>query len=105
MKEILDLLIKFREERNWKQFHTPENLAKSVVIEASELLENYQWGNGHEDFHNVQEEIADIVGYCLYLCDHYGFDLETIMKEKIKKNAKKYPVDKAYGKSDKYNKL
>jgi dCTP diphosphatase len=105
MKEVLELLIQFRDDRNWKQFHTPENLAKSVAIEASELLENYQWGGGNEDVNNVKEEIADIVGYCLYLCDHYGFDLPTIMKEKITKNNKKYPVDKAYGKSDKYNKL
>ena len=105
MKNITDRLIKFRNERNWKQFHTPENLSKSIVLEAAELLENYQWESGKENIDNVKEEIADIVGYCLLLCEHYGFDLETIMDEKIDKNEKKYPVSKSYGKSDKYNKL
>jgi NTP pyrophosphatase (non-canonical NTP hydrolase) len=105
MDEIIKRLRNFRDSRNWKQFHTPENLSKSVVIEAAELLENFQWGEENVDVKNVKEEIADIVGYCLLLCDHYGFDLETIMNEKIDLNEKKYPVDKAYGKSDKYNKL
>lgn len=105
MDDIIKELIKFRDDRNWKQFHTAENLAKSVVLESAELLENYQWGNGKEDIDNVKDEIADVVGYCLLLCEHYGFDLNTILKEKIKKNNEKYPVSKAYGKSDKYNKL
>lgn len=105
MKNIIDRLIKFRNERNWQQFHTPENLSKSIVLEAAELLENYQWESGKENIENVKEELADIVGYCLLLCEHYGFDLETIMNEKIDKNEKKYPVSKSFGKSDKYNKL
>ena len=106
MKDIIEKLVKFRDDRNWKQFHTPENLAKSVVIEASELLENFQWGRDEEvDIDNVKEEIADIVGYCLLLCEHYGFDLKTILNDKIKLNNEKYPVDKAYGKADKYDKL
>ena len=105
MKNITERLIKFRNERNWQQFHTPENLSKSIVLEAAELLENYQWESGKENIENVKEELADIVGYCILLCEHYGFDLETIMDEKIDKNEKKYPVSKSYGKSDKYNKL
>ena len=105
MKDIINRLTKFRDDRNWKQFHTPENLAKSIVLEAAELLENYQWNKEELDINNVKEEIADIVGYCLLLCDHYGFDLNTIMNNKIDINEKKYPIDKAYGKSDKYNKL
>jgi len=105
MDDIIKALTKFRDDRNWKQFHTAENLAKSVVLESAELLENYQWGNGNEDIDNVKDEIADVVGYCLLLCEHYGFDLQTILKDKIKKNNEKYPVSKAYGKSDKYNKL
>lgn len=105
LKDIIEALIKFRDERNWKQFHSPENLAKSVSIEAAELLENYQWGSNPRDLDNVKEEIADIVGYCLLLCEHYGFNLETILKEKIKVNNEKYPVDKAFGKADKYDKL
>lgn len=105
MKNITERLIKFRNERNWQQFHTPENLSKSIVLEAAELLENYQWESGKENIENVKEELADIVGYCLLLCEHYGFDLENIMNEKIDKNEKKYPVSKSFGKSDKYNKL
>jgi len=105
MKKITERLIKFRNERNWQQFHTPENLSKSIVLEAAELLENYQWESGKENIENVKEELADIVGYCLLLCEHYGFDLENIMNEKIDKNEKKYPVSKSFGKSDKYNKL
>lgn len=105
MEKIIKRLVKFRDDRNWKQFHTPENLSKSIVLEAAELLENYQWESGKENIENVKEEVADIVGYCLLLCEHYGFDLETIMNEKIEKNEKKYPVSKSFGKSDKYNKL
>jgi len=103
MKDIIEKLIQFRDDRNWKQFHTPENLAKSVAIEASELLENYQWGRDEEvDIQNVKEELADVMAYCLLLCEHYDFDIKTIMNDKIQKNMKKYPIDKAYGKSDKY---
>lgn len=105
MKEVIKKLIEFRDERNWKQFHTPENLAKSIVIEAAELLENYQWKNENTDMQNVKEEIADIMAYCLLFCEHYGFDLKEIIMEKIKKNEQKYPVSKSFGKSDKYNKL
>jgi len=103
MKDIIEKLIQFRDDRNWKQFHTPENLAKSIAIEASELLENYQWGRDEEvDIQNVKEELADVMAYCLLLCEHYYFDIKTIMNDKIQKNMKKYPIDKAYGKSDKY---
>lgn len=105
MKKIIERLNKFRDERNWKQFHTPENLSKSIVIEAAELLENYQWSSGDVDIQNVKEEIADIMAYCLMLSDYYGFDIKEILNEKIDKNEKKYPVEKAFGKSNKYNNL
>ena len=105
MKKILEELLKFREERDWAKFHTPENLAKSIAIEAAELLENYQWVNQTPDLQNVKEELADIMSYCMLLCHDYDLDLETIMMDKIQKNKKKYPKDKAYGKSDKYTKL
>ena len=105
MKDIIEKLVKFRDDRNWKQFHTPENLSKSVILEAAELLENYQWGEGHEDIDNVKDEIADILSYCLYICEHYNFDVKEILNNKITKNEKKYPIDKAYGKSNKYNDL
>lgn len=105
MKKIIKRLIEFRDSRNWSQFHTPENLAKSIVIESSELLVNYQFGEDSFDVNNVQDELADIMGYCLLLADHYGLNIETIMNQKIDKNEKKYPVDKAYNTAKKYTKL
>ena len=104
MKEIIDRLIKFRNDRNWAQFHTPQNLSKSIMIEAAELLENYQF-NGEGDINNIKEELADIMGYCLLLSEHYGFDIESIINEKIDKNEAKYPVDKAFNTAKKYTKL
>ncbi len=105
MKDIIDKLIKFRDDRNWKQFHTPENIAKSIVLEAAELLENFQWNNDNVDIENIKDEIADIMTYCLYMCETYDLDVKSVIEEKIEKNEKKYPVDKSYGKADKYNKL
>ncbi len=105
INEILQKLIKFREDRNWKQFHTPENLAKSISIEAAELLENYQWGNENADINNIKEEVADIFGYLLLFCNELGIDLIEASKNKIELNNKKYPVEKAFGTSKKYNKL
>lgn len=105
MKEVINQLIKFRDDRNWKQFHTPENLSKSIVLEAAELLENFQWGSNTFNVGNIKEELADIMTYCLLMCDYYGLDVEDIIVEKMKANEQKYPVEKAYGKSEKYNKL
>ena len=105
MKEIIERLMKFTEDRNWEQFHTPDNLAKSIAIEASELLINYQYGDAYFDINNVKEELADVMAYCLLLGEHYGFDFKSIMNDKIDKNELKYPVSKSYGKADKYNKL
>ena len=105
IKDILEKLIEFRENRNWKQFHTPENLSKSISIEAAELLENYQWGNEHADLNNIKEEVADIFGYILLLCNDLGIDLIDVTNKKITKNSQKYPIDKAFGNSKKYNKL
>lgn len=105
MKETIKRLNKFRDDRDWKQFHTPENLSKSIVIEAAELLEIFQWGNHDINEHNVEEEVADIMAYCLMICDYYDFDIKTIINKKIDKNEKKYPVEKSFGKSDKYDKL
>ena len=105
LNEILEKLIKFRDDRNWKQFHTPENLAKSISIEANELLENYQWGSEHADIENIKEEAADIFGYLLLLCKELNIDLIEVSNKKIELNKKKYPKDKAYGNSKKYNRL
>lgn len=105
MEEIIKRLIKFTEDRNWQQFHTPDNLAKSIAIEASELLINYQYGDAYFDVDNVKDELADVMAYCFLLSEHYGFDFKTMMNEKIDKNEQKYPINKAFGKADKYNKL
>ncbi|HOI46998.1 MAG TPA: nucleotide pyrophosphohydrolase [Bacilli bacterium] len=105
MDKIIKRVIEFRDKRNWKQFHSPQNLSKSIMIEAAELLQNYQCRHEPESIDNVKDEIADVLIYCILLCEHYNFDLETIINHKIDKNEKKYPVEKAYGKSDKYNNL
>ena len=105
MKDVIKRLIKFRDDRNWKQFHTPNNLAKSIAIESSELLINYQFDDAYFDLDNVKDELADVMAYCLMLSDHYDFDIEKIMNDKIDKNELKYPISKAYGKANKYNKL
>lgn len=105
IKKIIEQLLDFRDRRNWKQFHTPENLSKSIVIEATELLENYQWGNDNADIENVKEEVADIFGYLLLLCNDLDINLLEETKKKILKNNEKYPIDKSFGSSKKYNKL
>lgn len=104
MDKLIQRIIKFRDDRNWSQFHTPENLSKSIVIEASELLEHYQWTNNAE-IDEVKDELADVLIYCLMLAETLDLDILDIMSKKIDKNELKYPVDKAYGVSTKYNKL
>jgi len=105
MKEVLNELLKFRKERSWEQFHTPENLSKSIIIEASELLENFQWGPEIKDLSNIKDEVADIFSYLLLLCNDLEINLLEETKRKILKNAEKYPVEKSYGISKKYNEL
>lgn len=104
MKETKDKVIKFTHDRDWDQFHSPENLAKSISIEAAELLECFQWNNEYKK-EEVVDELADIVNYCILLSDKLDVDLEEIVLNKLKKNEAKYPVDKSKGKSDKYTKL
>ena len=94
----------FNEERDWDQFHSPENLAKSISIEAGELLECFQWNNNF-DKDEVCEELADVVNYCILLADKLDVELEDIILTKLEKTRKKYPVDKAKGKSTKYDRL
>ena len=104
MKEVKEQIIKFNEERDWDQFHSPENLAKSISIEAGELLECFQWNNNF-DKDEVCEELADIVNYCILLSDKLDVELEDIVLKKLEKTRKKYPVEKAKGVSTKYDKL
>ena len=104
MKKIIAELREFNEERDWDQFHTPDNLAKSISIEAGELLECFQWSN---DFNKVAvcEELADVLTYCIMLADKLDVSMEDIVLDKLEKTKKKYPVDKAKGVSTKYDKL
>ncbi len=97
-------VIKFTEDRNWDQFHTPENLAKSISIEAAELLECFQWSPDY-DKQAATEELADIMNYCIQMADKMGINIEDAIMDKIKKNAEKYPIDKSYGSSKKYTEL
>lgn len=105
MKEIHEKIKKFVSERDWNKFHTGENLAKSLIIEAAELLELYQWQEETINIEGLKEELADVMIYAIMIADHYRFDLKEIILNKIKINEEKYPVSKAYGKSDKYNQL
>lgn len=94
MDKIIDKLKQFIKDRNWEKFHTPENLVKSISIEAGELLELYQWGNDWQeiDIKRVKEELADILIYSILLSEKYNFDIEEIILSKIKKNERKYPL-------------
>ncbi|MGY3724443.1 NTP pyrophosphatase, house-cleaning of non-canonical NTPs [Granulicatella balaenopterae] len=94
MKEVMQEINKFREDRDWNQYHTPRNLATSIIIEAGELMENFQWQDEPKDMVNVKEEIADVLIYTMMLADDLDLDLETIIREKIAKNALKYPLEK-----------
>lgn len=100
---VRDTLREFVAERDWAQFHTPENLAKSVSIEAAELLECFQWGDA--DLEAAKDELADVLTYCMLLADRMGLDPDTIVLEKLDKTRAKYPVEKARGRSDKYDRL
>ncbi len=106
MKEdTIRRILKFSEDRDWDQFHTPSNLAKSISIEANELLECFQWSDDGYDINEVKEELADVLVYCVDMLDKLNLDADEIINEKMDKNEAKYPVEKARGKATKYNKL
>lgn len=111
-EEIIEKILHFREARDWKQFHTPKNLSESIVIEASELLEVYQWVDSSDSKQlsivkkdKIEDEIADIMIYILYLCNDLGIDLDDAIVNKIQKNDDRYPQDKSKGNSKKYTEL
>ena len=104
-KETLERIRKFSSDRDWGQFHSPANLAKSVSIEAGELLECFQWDEDRYDLEAVKDEVADVIVYCIDLVDRLGLDLDEVINRKMAKNEAKYPVAKAKGRSDKYDKL
>lgn len=107
--ETIQRVIRFRDDREWKQFHTPKDLAISMSLEAAELLELFQWSGtdlecaGKRD--RLREELADVLSYCILLADVCGLDLDEIMNEKVSKNEAKYPVEKARGSAAKYTEL
>ena len=103
--ETIRRIKKFTEDRDWDQFHSPSNLAKSIVIEAGELLECFQWNDEEFNTEHACEELADVMNYCLQLCDKLNVDPDEIINRKCDQNEKKYPVDKAKGKADKYTEL
>ncbi len=104
-QETIDRIRRFSEERDWDQFHSPENLAKSIVIEAAELLECFQWDGGKFDVQHVKEELADVIVYAQDLLDKLGLDADEIVNMKMEQNERKYPVEKAKGKANKYDQL
>ena len=104
MEKAIKEIREFNRERDWEQFHTPENLAKSIAIEAGELLECFQWNNNFDKEH-VYEELADVVNYCIVMADCLGVDLEEIVLSKLEKNREKYPVEKCKGTDKKYTEL
>ena len=104
MKELMKEIDIFNKQRDWDKFHSPENLAKSISIEAGELLECFQWNNDYNK-EEVCEELADVFTYCIQMAMKLGVDPEEIILKKLDKTRKKYPVEKARGVSTKYNKL
>ena len=104
-RQTIERIRKFTEDRDWDQFHSPANLAKSISIEANELLECFQWNDDDYDLEQVKEELADVIVYCQDMLDKLGLDADEIINAKMTKNEAKYPVDKAKGRADKYTQL
>lgn len=106
IQEIIDALLKFRNERDWEQFHNPKDLAVALNIESAELLENFLWKEHAEaDPEKVKLELADVFAYAFLLAEKYDLNVKEIILEKIELNAQKYPISKAKGKATKYNEL
>ena len=104
-QETLDRIRKFSEDRDWDQFHSPANLAKSISIEANELLECFQWSDTKYDISDVKDELADVIVYCVDMLQKLDLDADEIVNSKMDKNEAKYPVEKAKGSSAKYDEL
>ena len=104
-ESVSERIKKFSKERDWDQFHTPSNLAKSISIEANELLECFQWDDNNYDKEAVCEELADVANYCIQMSQVLGDDLVDIINKKMDKTEQKYPVEKSKGVSTKYDKL
>ncbi len=106
MKEqTIKRILQFTIDRDWDQFHSPANLAKSISIEANELLECFQWSDDNYDVEHVKEELADVIVYCVDMLDKLNLDVDEIVNAKMDKNEAKYPVEKAKGSAAKYTEL
>ncbi len=108
-QNTVNMILKFRDDRDWKQFHNPKDLAISLSLEAAELLEVFQWSGTDvvcaDKKDKIAEELADVLVYCTLMADACGLDMDDIVQKKMEQNNKKYPVDKAKGKSNKYSEL
>ena len=104
-EETINRIRKFTEDRDWDQFHSPANLAKSIAIEACELLECFQWSDTEYEIDHVSEELADVIVYCQNMLDKLGLDEDEIVNRKMDQNEAKYPVEKARGNAAKYDSL
>lgn len=109
IQETINQIIKFRDDRNWRQFHNPKDLAISISLEAAELLEVFQWSGAdtlcESKRDKIKEELADVLNYCVLMADVCGLDLDEIVREKLKRNNEKYPVEKAKDSAKKYTEL
>ena len=108
-RETIDTVLQFRDDRNWKQFHNPKDLALSITLEAAELLEIFQWSGSdtvcESKQDKIKEELADVLCYCILMADRCGLDMDEIVQEKMKRNGEKYPVEKARDSAKKYDEL
>lgn len=108
-KETIEQVLKFRDDRNWRQFHNPKDLALSISLEAAELLEVFQWSGAdtvcESKKDKIKEELADVLNYCILMADVCDLDMDEIVQEKIKRNNEKYPVEKAKDSAKKYDEL
>ena len=102
-KETIEQVLKFRDDRNWKQFHNPKDLAISISLEIFQWSAEDLWCREKKE--KVREELADVLNYCILMADICGLDLDEIIQEKVRKNGEKYPVEKAYGNKEKYTEL
>ena len=109
IEEVRDEILKFRDDRDWKQFHTPKDLAISISLEAAELLEVFQWSGtdleAEDKRDRVEEELADVLIYCFLMADAVGVRVDEIIARKLQVNNEKYPTEKSYGRSAKYTEL
>lgn len=108
-QETIDSVLKFRDDRNWRQFHNPKDLAISISLEAAELLEVFQWSADdlvcEHKKEKIKEELADVLNYCILMADCCGLDLDEIVSAKVKRNCEKYPVELSYNSKAKYTEL